>query len=53
MYEHMDAWIVMQVNNADTVYEWRLQAEQRSSHASGKRGMSDDEVNFKLPDPRN
>ena len=40
---HVDAWLVVKVGSPEWVYRWRLQAEH-AMHASGKPGMSDEQV---------
>ncbi len=42
-HDMMDGWVVLGVDDAAVVYEWRLQAE-RAMAASGRPGMSDDQV---------
>ena len=39
----VDAWLVVKVGSPEWVYRWRLQAEH-AMHASGKPGMSDEQV---------
>eukprot|EP00892_Ulva_mutabilis_P004232 jgi/Ulvmu1/2180/UM013_0025.1 len=39
----VDSWLVIEVADAQWVFQWRLQAEQQM-RAEGKAGMSDDEV---------
>ena len=44
-HELMDAWVVVQVEDVEQVYAWRLEAERRMRAARGEGGsMSDDEV---------
>ena len=40
---HVDAWLVVKVGSPKWVHRWRLQAEH-AMHASGKPGMSDEQV---------
>ncbi len=39
----VDAWLVVKVSDPNFVFKWRQQAEQ-AMKASGKSGMSDDQV---------
>lgn len=39
----VDAWLVVKVKDPNYVFKWRQQAEQ-AMKASGKPGMSDDQV---------
>lgn len=41
--KEMDAWLVVQVEDPQWVYQWRLEAEQRMK-ASGKGGMTNEQV---------
>jgi D-glycerate 3-kinase len=40
---HVHSWLVVQVEDAQCVFQWRLQAEKQMKQA-GKDGMSDEEV---------
>lgn len=43
IYDRMDGLFLIEIDNMDWVYEWRLQAE-RGTRAAGKPGLSDDQV---------
>lgn len=43
VYTRMDGFFVIEIENMDWVFEWRLQAE-RATRAAGKPGLSDDQV---------
>lgn len=43
--ELIDAWIVVEVEDIDVIYNWRLEAEQQMREKKGKQGsMTDDQV---------
>ena len=45
---YVDAWLVVKVCSPEWVYRWSLQAEH-AMHASGKPGMSDEQVALPAP----
>jgi D-glycerate 3-kinase len=42
-HQQMDAWVVVEIDELEHVYQWRMEAEH-AMKASGRDGMSDDEV---------
>ena len=45
IYSRFDAAIIIQIDDAQQVFEWRAQAEREMREKTG-RGMTEDQLNF-------
>jgi len=44
-HELVDAWVIVQVEDLEVIYKWRLEAERKMREKKGKEGsMTDEEV---------